>query len=294
MEARTVVTTAQGGEGPGQRGVQEGRGRTPPSASLTGAWAGRGLLGAPRVPAATLARAVPVEQAGAARAGLRRVRRWWQGPAPRRPARRPPPAGGGPPGVAWSRPGAGPGAGGRAGRAGRGAGLPSPWPQGRVRGTTRARRRQLRAGPGAGRWTRVAARGFPSARRLAQGRQGGTDGSGRRRWRAGVTGAGGAALGAAPWRGTLVAGQRPAAARAVGAPRWAWRLVVPPAVATPPPPQPPPGTVCAQASRAEAQAQPRRPQPGRQTSPPRATAPRSAPSWGVCTTAPRRTQAGGE
>jgi uncharacterized membrane protein (DUF2068 family) len=44
-------------------------------------WAVLCLLGAQRVTSATLARALPAEQAGSGQSRLRRVRRWWPEPA---------------------------------------------------------------------------------------------------------------------------------------------------------------------------------------------------------------------
>jgi hypothetical protein len=55
-----------------------------------------------------------------------------------------------------------------------------------------------------------------------------------------------------------------------------------------------PGTQRERATRAKAHAQHRRPKQGRQTPPPRATAQREAPTWGLGTTAPTVTQAVGE
>ena len=45
------------------------------------AWAVLCIVVAQRVTPAALARALPYEQAGSERSCLRRVRRWWQGPA---------------------------------------------------------------------------------------------------------------------------------------------------------------------------------------------------------------------
>ena len=75
------MTTAQGGETPVHRWGKEGLGNTHSTVGVTVAWAVRWLLVAQRVPSAALARAFPAEPAGSGRAWLRRVRRWWQGPA---------------------------------------------------------------------------------------------------------------------------------------------------------------------------------------------------------------------
>src|SRR5262245_16268581 len=56
-------------------------GNTHTTVVITVAWAVLCLLVAQRVTSAALARALPAEQAGSGRSCLRRVRRWWQGPA---------------------------------------------------------------------------------------------------------------------------------------------------------------------------------------------------------------------
>lgn len=55
-------------------------GRTHTTVVHTIAWAVLCLLMAQRATPAALARALPVDQAGRARARLTRVRRWWTGP----------------------------------------------------------------------------------------------------------------------------------------------------------------------------------------------------------------------
>jgi hypothetical protein len=63
-----------------QEWVKTRLGRTPATVVQTVAWAVLCLLLAQRVTPAALARALPAEQAGRARARLTRVRRWWTGP----------------------------------------------------------------------------------------------------------------------------------------------------------------------------------------------------------------------
>src|SRR5207244_3107000 len=81
MEEGTGMTTAQVGYAHVHRWVKEVLGSTHTTVIMTVAWAVLCLLVAQRVTAATLARAFPAEQAGSGRSCLRRVRRWWQGPA---------------------------------------------------------------------------------------------------------------------------------------------------------------------------------------------------------------------
>src|SRR3989449_11286936 len=81
MEEGTVMTTAQIGYAPVHRWVKYVLGRTHTTVVVTVAWAVVCLLGAQRVTAAALARALPAEHAASGRSCLRRVRRWWRGPA---------------------------------------------------------------------------------------------------------------------------------------------------------------------------------------------------------------------
>jgi hypothetical protein len=75
------MTTAQVGYMPVYRWVKQGLGNTHTTVVATVAWAVLCLLVAQRVTSAALARALPAEQAGSGRSCLRRVRRWWHGPA---------------------------------------------------------------------------------------------------------------------------------------------------------------------------------------------------------------------
>jgi hypothetical protein len=75
------MTTAQVGYIPVYRWVKQVLGNTHTTVVATVAWAVLCLLVAQRVTSAALARALPTEQAGSGRSCLRRVRRWWQGPA---------------------------------------------------------------------------------------------------------------------------------------------------------------------------------------------------------------------
>src|SRR5918912_797712 len=146
------MPTAPGGYTPVERWGKPVLGETHTTVGATVAWAVLCLLVAPRITSAALARAGPAAPAGSGRAGLRRVRRWWRGPALEQapgsaallrlawallPAHRPLVG-------ALDTPRLGPWAGGRAGRvvAGRPvpigwAVLPSPGPQGRCRATPR-------------------------------------------------------------------------------------------------------------------------------------------------------------
>jgi len=156
-----------------------------------------GLLGAPRVPPAARARAVPAEPAGAGRSCLRRVRRWGRGPPLDQPLRRPAllrqaltllavdqPVGG-----ALDTTRLGGGEVWMAGSVGAGrpwprgwALRPYPWPTGQCRAPPWQRLPRLQtAVPPAMRWSLVAARGVPRAWLLAQRRHGGTGFRGRRR-----------------------------------------------------------------------------------------------------------------
>ncbi len=75
------MTTAQVGYLPVHRWVKHVLGSTHPTVVVTVAWAVLCLLVAQRATSAALARALPAEQAGSGRSCLRRVRRWWCGPA---------------------------------------------------------------------------------------------------------------------------------------------------------------------------------------------------------------------
>src|SRR5262249_11808750 len=149
-------------------------GRTHTTVVLTVAWAVLCLLVAQRVTAAALARALPAAQAGSGRSCLRRVRRWWQGPALEQATISPTllrlalPLVAGQPVVALDTTRLGPWE--------VWAVLPYPWPKGRFRTTTLTLIEQLQqAFPVGVRWTLVAERGFPSAKLFAQLCQGGTD-----------------------------------------------------------------------------------------------------------------------
>src|SRR5205823_10541144 len=138
-----------------------------------------------------LARALPAEHASSGRSCLRRVRRWWSGPALDQATLSAALirlaltllAADQPVVVALDTTRLGPWEVWLAGIvvAGRTppigwAVIPYPWPKGRFRSTTLALIQQLqRAFPTGVRWTLVADRGFPSAALFAQLRQGGTD-----------------------------------------------------------------------------------------------------------------------
>src|ERR671930_1702219 len=190
MREGTVMTTAQVGYLPVHRWVKHVLGSTHTTIVVTVAWAVLCLLVAQRVTAAALARALPANQAGSGRSCLRRVRRWWGGPALEQatvsaalirlalallPANHPVV-------VALDTTRLGPWEVWLAGIvvAGRTlpigwAVIPYPWPKGRFRTTTLALIQQLQqAFPAAVGWTLVADRGFPSAALFAQLRRGDT------------------------------------------------------------------------------------------------------------------------
>jgi hypothetical protein len=269
------------------------------------------LLVAQRVTSAALARALPAAHAGSGRSCLRRVRRWWSGPALDQATISPAlirlalalRAADQPVVVAMDTT--------RLGRwevwlagivvAGRTlpigwAVIPYPWPKGRFRATTLALVQQLQqAFPAAVRWTLVADRGFPSAALFAQLRQGSTDFSVRLRLSDWVTVAGVYAIVADHLEaGRLVVGQRRAAAMGRGRPDQplvpGW-IVVSAAVAAPPPHKQNPGTGRERAARAQRQAQHRKHKQGRKTQPPSAAAQRYAQTWILFTTARTVTQA---
>src|SRR2546422_1123935 len=81
MKEGTVMTTAQVGYRPVHRWVKHILGSTHTTVVVTVAWAVLCLLGAQRVTAAALARALPAEHAGSGRSCLRRGRRLGGGPA---------------------------------------------------------------------------------------------------------------------------------------------------------------------------------------------------------------------
>lgn len=304
------MTTAQVGYTPVHCWVKQVLGSTHTTVVITMTWAVLCLLVAQRVTSATLARALPAEQVGSGRSCLRRVRRWWQGPAldqalispalirlartllaPAQPV------------VAldttrlggWEVWLAGIGVAGRTLPIGW-AVIPYPWPQGRFQATTLALMQQLQqAFPAGVHWTLVADRGFPSAALFAQLRQGGTDLSVRLRLSDWVTVAGVYAMVATHMAaGRLMVGQRTAAAMGRGrakhplVPGW---VVVSAAVAAPPKHKQNPGTLRERAKRAKAHAQHRTHKQGRQTTPPSAMAQRYAQTWVLFTTARPVTQA---
>jgi hypothetical protein len=260
----------------------------------TVAWALLCLLLAQRATPAALARALPAAPAGAGRACVRRVRRWWRGPPLEQACLSarllhtaltavPP----GTPGVvALDTPRLGPWEVWLAGIvvAGRTlplgwAVIPSPWPQGRFRSTTLALIQQLqRAFPAGGRWTLGADRGFPSAALFAHLHQGGTDCSVRLRLSDGVTGGKVYAMVADHLEaGRLGVGRRTTATLGRGRPApplvpgW---VVVRTAVAAPPQHKQNPGTRRERAARAQRHAQHRTHTQGRKTPPPSAAAQR--------------------
>lgn len=179
------MTTVQVGYPSVHRWVKEVLGRTHTTIIMTIAWSVLCLLVAQRVTSAALARALPAEQVGSGRSCLRRVRRWWQGPALDQATISPAlirlalTLVAAQPVVAMDTPRLGPWEVWLAGIvvAGRTlpigwAVIPYPWPKGRFRMTTLALIQQLQqAFPAGVRWTLVADRGFPSARLFAQLRQ---------------------------------------------------------------------------------------------------------------------------
>jgi len=305
------MTTAQVGYAPVHRWVKYVLGRTHTTVVVTVAWAVVCLLGAQRVTAAALARALPAEHAGSGRSCLRRVRRWWCGPALDQAAISPALirlaltllAADQRVVVALDTTRLGPWEVWLAGIviAGRtlpigGAVIPYPWPKGRFRATTLALIQQLQgAFPAGARWTLVADRGFPSAALFAQLRQGRTDFSVRLRLSDWVTVRGVYATVAVHLAaGRLVVGQRTAAAMGCRRPAQplvrGW-VVVSAAVAALPKHKQNPGTARERAKRAKAHAQHRIHKLGRKTKPPSATAQRYAQTWVLFTTAPTVVQA---
>src|SRR2546429_3621391 len=90
MEEGTGMTTAQVGYAHVHRWVKEVLGSTHTTVIMTVAWAVLCLLVAQRVTAATLARALPAEQAGSGRSCLRRGGRGGGGAGGLAATRRPP------------------------------------------------------------------------------------------------------------------------------------------------------------------------------------------------------------
>jgi Transposase DDE domain len=303
------MTTAQVGYTPVYRWGKQVLGNTHTTVVATVAWAVLCLLAAQRVTSAALARALPAEQAGSGRSCLRRVRRWWQGPALEQATISPALSRlaltlvAGQPVVALDTTRLGPWEVWLAGIviAGRTlpigwAVIPYPWPKGRCRVTTLALIQQLQqAFPAGVRWTLVADRGFPSAALFAQLRQGNPDFSIRLRVSDWVTVRGVYATVATHLAvGRLVVGQRTAAAMGRGQPAQplvrGW-IVVSAAVADLPKHKQNPGTARERAKRARAHAQHRAHKQGRKTKPPSATAQRYAQTWVLFTTAPTVGQA---
>jgi hypothetical protein len=294
-----------------QEWVKATLGRTHATVVRTIAWAVLCVLVTQRVTPAALARALPAEQAGHARARLTRVRRWWTGPPLDQAVVSPQliqaalalvPAGQGVV-VALDTTRLGPWEVWLAGIvvAGRTlpigwAVLPYPWPKGQFRTTTLALLQRLQSAFPAGVcWRLVADRGFPSALLFAQLRHGGTGFSVRLRLRDWVTVAGVYAMLVDHLEaGRLLEGQRTAAALGRGRPEQplvpGW-VVVSAAVAVPPKHKQNPGTARERAKRAKAHAQHRQHKQGRKTKPPSAAAQRYAQTWVLFTTAATVAQA---
>jgi len=304
------MTTAQVGYLPVHRWVKHILGSTHTTVVVTVAWAVLCLLGAQRVTAAALARALPAEHAGSGRSCLRRVRRWWSGPALNQATISPALVRlaltlleADQPVVALDTTRLGPWEVWLAGIvvAGRTlpigwAVIPYPWPKGRFRTTTLALIQQLQqAFPAGVRWTRVADRGFPSAVLFAQLRQGGTDFSVRLRLSDWVTvDRVYATVSAHLAAGRLGVGQRTAAMigrGTVAQPLVPAAIVVSAAVVTPPRHKQNPGTARERAHRAKQHAQHRQHKQGRKTTPPSAVAQRYAQTWVLFTTASTVAQA---
>jgi hypothetical protein len=311
MKEGTVMTTAQVGYLPVHRWVKHVLGSTHTTVVVTVAWAVLCLLVAQRVTSAALARALPAEHAGSGRSCLRRVRRWWSGPALDQATISPALirlaltllAADQPVVVALDTTRLGPWEVWLAGIvvAGRTlpigwAVIPYPWPKGRFRATTLALIQQLQpAFPAGVRWTLVADRGFPSAVLFAQLRQGGTDFSVRLRLSDWVTvDRVYATVSAHLVAGRLVVGQRTVATIGRGTveqPLVPAAIVVSAAVVTPPRHKQNPGTARERAQRAKQHAQHRQHKQGRKTTPPSAVAQRYAQTWVLFTTASTVAQA---
>jgi hypothetical protein len=305
------MTTAQVGYAPIHRWVKHVLGQTHTTVVGTVAWAVLCLLVAQRVTAAALARALPAAHTGSGRSCLRRVRRWWSGPALDQATVSPAlirlalalcPAGQ-PVVVALDTTRLGPWevwlagivVGGRTMPIGW-AVIPYPWPKGRFRATTLALVQQLQwAFPAGVRWRLVADRGFPSAVLFAQLRQGGTDFSVRLRLSDWVTVAGVYAMVSAHLATRrLVVGHRTAATIGRGTreqPLVPAAIVVSAAVVALPRHKQNPGTARERAQRAKQHAQHRQHKQGRKTAPRSAAAQRYAQTWVLFTTAPTVAQA---
>jgi hypothetical protein len=299
------MTTAQVGYTPVHRWVKHVLGTTHTTVVVTIAWAVLCLLVAQRVTSAALARAVPAEHAGSGRSCLRRVRRWWSGPALDQVLMSPAlislalPLRAGDQSVVvaldttrlgpWEVWLAGIVVAGRTLPIGW-AVIPYPWPKGRFRMTTLALIQQLQqAFPTGVRWTLVADRGFPSAMLFAQLRQGDTDFSVRLRLSDWVmVDRVYAPVSAHLAAGRLVVGQRTAATIGRGTveqPLVPAAIVVSAAVVTPPRHKQNPGTARERAQRAKQHAQHHKHKQGRKTTPPSAVAQRYAQTWVLFTTA---------
>ncbi len=308
------MTTAQVGYTPVYRWVKHVFGSTHTTVVVTIAWAVLCLLVAQRVTPAVLARALPAAHAGSGRSRLRRVRRWWRGPALDQATISPAlirlalalyvaakpvvvaldttRLGG------WEVWLAGIVVAGRTLPIGW-AVIPYPWPKGRFRITTLALVRQLQgAFPAEVRWTLVADRGFPSAALFAQLRQGRTDFSVRLRLSDWVTVAGAyATVSAHLAAGRLVVGQRTAATIGRGTleqPLVPAAIVVSAAVVPPPRHKQNAGTTRERVKRAKQHAPHRQHKQGRKTAPPSAAAQRYAQTWVLFTTAATLMQATAE
>lgn len=280
--------------------------RTHTTVVRTVVWAVLCVLLAQRVTPAALARALPAEQPGRARARLTRVRRWWTGPPLDQAVVSPQLIQAAlallPPGSAvvvaldttrlgpWEVWLAGIVVAGRTLPIGWAA-IPYPWPKGRFRTTTVALIQRLQtAFPSGVPWSLVADRGFPSAVLFAQLCKGNTGFSVRLRLSDWVTVAGVYAMVAAHLEaGRLGDGQRTAAAIGCGRPDQplvpGW-VVVSAAVAPPPKHKQNPGTARERAKRAKAHAQHRKHKQGRKTKAPSVAAQRYAQTWVLFTTAP--------
>jgi Transposase DDE domain len=305
------MTTAAIGYEPVYAWVKQRMGGAHRTVGRTVAWAVLCVVMAQRVTPAARARALPHEQAGSGRSCLRRVRRWWNGPAleqaeisPRliRQALRVH-ANSQSVVVAMDTTRVGPWevwlagivVGGRTLPIGW-AVIPYPWPKGRYRATTVALITQLQAAfPPGVRWSVVADRGFPSAALFAQLRAGGTDFSIRLRLSDWVR-VGGVYAKVMDHlaTGRLRVGQRTAATVGHGQPTSppvrGW-VVVSAAVATLPRHKQNPGTRRERLFRARRHARHRQHKHGRKTAPPSARAQRYAQTWVLFTTAPTKTQA---
>jgi len=305
------MTTAAVGYEPVYTWVKEGIGGAHKTVGRTVAWVVLCIVAAQRVTPAALARALPHELAGSGRSCLRRIRRWWQGPAlgqaeisPQliRQALRVQPSSQavvvamdttrvGP----WEVWLAGIVVGGRTMPIGW-AVIPYPWPKGRYRATTLTLVRQLQAAfPPGVRWSLVADRGFPSAALFAQLRAEGTDCSIRLRLNDWVRVAGVYAkvmehLAASRLR----VGQRAAVTVGNGhatQPLVRGWVVISAAVPAPPRHKQNPGTHRERLTRARRHARHRQHKRGRKTTPPSALAQRYAQTWVLFSTAPTTAQA---